>query len=580
MPGDAERAKIEKAPQQRALSIRARLMVLALIAIAPLLINRIRDVRDDRSERIAEANRQALNLARQAMSAHNEVILVTRALLQVVASARSTFDAFDASCSEFLAKSAGRVPWLKTLSVANLQGKIICSSYSRTIGLDLSDRDYFIRAVDSSDFVVSDYFVGARVKSPIIAASLAQRGANGAAAAVALATIDLSWFARIASTFELRPGSVMMLIDGKGTVLARYPNSESWIGKRFPEHPLTLAILQGNEGTVTTASYDGHRRITGFAQIPGTHARLAVGFDEGEVLGRANDAMYVALSELGIIAALVLLAIWFGGERLLVRPIRALSATAARIGKGGQLTERAGDLPWAAEFVPLATALDDMAGQLVAREQDLRDTNMQLRELAQMDPLTGLANRRLFNARLVSEWAAAAKHGRPLAVLMIDVDFFKPFNDHYGHVQGDNCLRQVAAALCASVRMRSTPETPEVSTEGSPSFRLVAAQERKPDCAARYGGEEFAILLQAADIKTAMQVGERVRELVEQLLIAHCGSPLGFVTVSIGAASIHPSAGANPEMLTQAADAALYQAKQRGRNAVIASAEVALSCAS
>jgi GGDEF domain-containing protein len=580
MPAEADQAKIEKAPKKRALSIRARLMVLALIAIAPLLVDRIRDVRADRSERIAEANRQALTLARQAMSAHNEVILVTRGLLQVVASARSTFDSSDASCSEFLTKSAGRVPWLKTLSVANVQGKIICSSYARTIGLDLSDRDYFWRAVDSSDFVVSDYFVGTRVKSPIIAASLAQRGANGAAAAVVLATIDLSWFGRIASTFELRPGSVMMMVDGKGTILARYPNSEHWIGRKFPEHPLTRAILAQNEGPATTASYDDHRRITGFAQIPGTHARVTVGFEESEVLGRANDAMYVTLAELGLIAALVLLAIWFGGERLLVRPIRALSATAAHIGKGGQLTERAADLPWAAEFVPLAAALDDMAGQLVAREQDLRDSNMQLRELAQMDPLTGLANRRLFSTRLTSEWALAAKYGRPLAVLMIDVDFFKLFNDHYGHVQGDNCLRKVATALHASVRTHSSLETQDPPTEAPPSFRLVAAQERKPDCAARYGGEEFAILLQAADIQTAMQVGERARESVERLLIAHAGSPHGFVTVSVGAASIHPSVGINPETLTQAADEALYQAKQRGRNAIVASAGVTLSRAS
>lgn len=565
---------------KRTLSIRARLMLLAIIAIAPLLLDRVRDIEIDRRESIEQANRQALSLARQAMTAHNEVILVTRAFLQVVTSARSTFNTSDTSCSEFLAKSAGRVPWLKTLSVANLQGRIVCSSFSETIGLDISEREYFLRAVDNSDFVLSDYFIGTRVKAPIVAAALAQRGPNGAAAAVAIATIDLSWFARIASMLELRPGAVMMMIDGKGTLLARYPDPNNCVGAQFANYPLTDELLSRAEGTVTASSYDGVRRIIGFVQVPGTQARVAVGFDESEVLARVNHAMWAAFGETGIIAALVLLAIWFGGDRLLVRPIRALSTTAARIGRGPQLKSRAADLPWAAEFVPLATALDDMAGQLVAREQDLRDTNTQLRELAQLDALTGLANRRVFNSRLAEEWDSALRQQGSLAVLMIDVDFFKPFNDHYGHVQGDNCLRKVAAALKANVRGKSPPPALDTDPQLAVSLRRMLGRERKPDCVARYGGEEFAVLLPSADLDAATEIGERLRDGVENLLIAHAGSPRGFVTISVGAASIDPIPGIDPEALTQAADAALYEAKQRGRNAVVASPPARLSRAS
>ncbi|HZP78810.1 MAG TPA: GGDEF domain-containing protein [Pseudolabrys sp.] len=563
---------------KRALSIRARLMVLALIAIAPLLVDHLRDIQNERRDLIAQANTQALTLARQAMSADSEVILVTRAFLQVVASARSTFTTSDTSCSEFLGKSAGRVPWLKTLSVANLQGQIICSSFSDAIGLDISEREYFNRAIDSSDFVVSDYFIGTRVKSPLIAAALAQRGTNGAAAAVVIATIDLSWFTRIAASFSLRPGAMMMLIDSKGTVLARYPDADAWVGRQFTQHPLTHELMARVEGTATMASYDGTRRIVGFAQVPGTETRVAVGLSESDVLAHVNRAIYSTLIELGGIAALLLLAIWFGGERMLVRPIRALSAIATRIGHGGRATSPAAELPWAAEFVPLAAALDDMAGQLGARERELLDSNMQLRELAQIDPLTGLANRRLFNTRLASEWTMAGKQGQKLAVLMIDVDFFKLFNDQYGHVQGDNCLRKVAMAIKASVRLGAEPG--DEGEDPAQALWRLAAQSRKPDCAARYGGEEFAILLQGADLDTAMQIAERLRDSIERLLIAHAGSPHGVVTVSVGAASMHPVVGANPEALTQAADAALYQAKQRGRNLVVAGAEIELSRAS
>jgi len=535
-------------------------MLLALIAIVPLLLDRVRDIEIDRGDAIALANRQALGLARQAMTAHNEVIQVTRAFLQVVTSARSTFPTSDSSCSEFLTKSAGRLPWLTALSVVNLQGKVVCSSLADAIGLDVSEREFFIRAVDSADFVLSDYFIGSLTKAPIVAVTLAQQGANGGAASVAVATIDLSWFTRIARTFELHQGAVMMMIDSKGTLLARYPDPGNWVGMQFADHPLTAELLSAAQGTTTATSYDGIQRITGFAQVPGTQVRVAVGFNEDEVLAHVNHAMWIAIAEMGIVAALVLLGIWFGGERLLMRPVRALSATAARIGRDSRLKSRATDLPWATEFVPLAAALDDMAGQLLAREQDLRDTNMQLRELAQLDALTGLSNRRTFNGRLADEWSEALRHHRSLAVLMIDVDFFKPFNDHYGHLQGDNCLRKVAAALKSNVR--------------------GPAPGRKPDCVARYGGEEFAVLLPGAEIEAAIEVGERLRDSVENLLIAHVGASRGFVTISVGAASLDPILGIDPDSLTQAADTALYEAKQRGRNAVVASPPVRLSQAS
>ena len=141
--------------------------------------------------------------------------------------------------------------------------------------------------------------------------------------------------------------------------------------------------------------------------MPDTDARIAFGIDERQVLARANREMWTAFAEVSAVATLILLGIWFGGERLLVRPIRALAETANRIGHGDAETH-AGTLPWAAEFVPLAVALDDMAEKLNMREQEWRDSNLQLRELAQIDALTGLANRRTFNTQLATEWQSAA----------------------------------------------------------------------------------------------------------------------------------------------------------------------------
>ncbi len=166
--------------------------------------------------------------------------------------------------------------------------------------------------------------------------------------------------------------------------------------------------LAHRQGILTAEAPDGIRRIFAFVGLPGTSAHVAVGFDESEVLSSASSAMWLALAELGAVSLLVLLSIWFDAERLLVRPIRVLIEAAGRIGRGEDKT-RASDRPWAAEFIPLAAALDEMTDKLDAREQELRDINMQLRELAQIDSLTGLANRRTFNAQLLTEWKLALK---------------------------------------------------------------------------------------------------------------------------------------------------------------------------
>ena len=444
------------------------------------------------------------------------------------------------------------------------------------IGLDVSKRPHFVKAIDTGEFVLGDYFVGTRDSSPRITLALAQHRPNGSAAAVLLGVLDLSWLERVAKAF-VPPSGLMLIVDGSGTVLAQYPNQQNIIGHDFKSHPLVQAMLSQPEGLITETALDGVRRIFGYVQLPGTQAHIAVGLDEKEVLSRVNREMWSAFAQLGAVAMLVLLAIWFGGDRLLMRPIRALANTASRIGRGGDETHAA-ELPWAAEFVPLAVALDDMASKLNEREQELRDSNDQLRELAQIDVLTGLANRRSFNDRLAAEWKFACKLRQPIAILMIDVDFFKKFNDHYGHIQGDACLRKVSGVLREGTRVRmDSPLPAHEKTDLPPSFQRVLSRARRADFAARYGGEEFAVLLQDANLDAALLVAERLRQGVEDLLMAHAGAPWGFVSISIGAASVLPSEQGNAEALTESADVGLYEAKQQGRNRVAGSAPSILS---
>ena len=193
----------------------------------------------------------------------------------------------------------------------------------------------------------------------------------------------------------------------------------------------------------------------------------------------------------------------------------------------------------------------DEAGELVAVVETLRDMTTQrqaqdeLQRQATRDGLTGVANRRSFDDTLNNEWRRASRESRALSLLMIDVDFFKRYNDAYGHQGGDECLRRVAAAMSGVVK-------------------------RTSDAVARYGGEEFAILLPATEPGGALIVAERIREAVEALKLPHSGSEVaGHVTVSIGVASVLASNAGVPASLISEADAALYRAKHEGRNRAV-----------
>jgi diguanylate cyclase (GGDEF)-like protein len=192
--------------------------------------------------------------------------------------------------------------------------------------------------------------------------------------------------------------------------------------------------------------------------------------------------------------------------------------------------------------------------ELIEREQSLQrlnaelDTaNRRLAELSETDALTGIANRRQFDRRLAEEWLRALRHGLPLALLLIDVDHFKRFNDRHGHPAGDACLRRIAG--------------------------LLVRRARRPDeLVARFGGEEFVVLLPHTDAEDARVQAERCRDAIDGAAIPHDDSPLGpSVTLSIGIATIPVDADEHdPQQLVRLADAALYRAKREGRHRVVA----------
>ena len=189
------------------------------------------------------------------------------------------------------------------------------------------------------------------------------------------------------------------------------------------------------------------------------------------------------------------------------------------------------------------TRIAQMRRQLVLRSEELRTANAALMRLIDMDGLTGIANRRCLDRKLAEEIGRCARNHVPLSLVLLDIDHFKRFNDSHGHLGGDECLKAIAHMLDSELK-------------------------RPSDLAARYGGEEFCLVLPETDCAGALLVAERLRASVAGLQVRVTPGLLACVTASFGVASEVPSAGTDPHTLMAAADAALYCAKEGGRNMV------------
>jgi diguanylate cyclase (GGDEF)-like protein len=181
----------------------------------------------------------------------------------------------------------------------------------------------------------------------------------------------------------------------------------------------------------------------------------------------------------------------------------------------------------------------------VKLSQQLEQAHQELQQLACLDSLTQIANRRRFDAYLDQEWKRMVRDKTPLSIILCDIDFFKAYNDTYGHQAGDHCLQQIARAISL-------------------------AAKRPADLVARYGGEELAVTLPNTAAEAALRVAEEIRSNIKALEITHANAQTSnHVTLSIGVASTVPSHESSPELLIAAADQALYQAKNQGRDQIV-----------
>jgi diguanylate cyclase (GGDEF)-like protein/PAS domain S-box-containing protein len=455
---------------------------------------------------------------------------------------------------------------------------------------------------------------------------------DGSFAGAVVATIGADYFSQFYHQFEAGPNSAITLESADGFVMARSPDDGTYAGRDISDRPLFRdPRLRSPEGVYYfTSPLDGLQRLSFYKRSDRFPLIVLATVDQNEVLARWRTA---AIARMTLVAALIGLIAIVG--LLLVRQMLArqglLSTLAAkeadfrllaeessdmvtRIGFDGRLIYvspssarivgwspeqlmgtaalagvNADDLPEVNDIVSALRRGDITDARIayrtrhrdtqevwiestmrVTRRSDTneidgvvaisRDVTLQkkaaqrLGALAILDGLTGLSNRGRFDERLQEEWARALRESTPLSLLMIDVDHFKKFNDRYGHPTGDACLRSVAETLGAEAR-------------------------RPADLAARYGGEEFVLLLPNTEAAGCQMVGERVREGLRRLDIAHAmNAPSKRVTVSLGGATVWPSAEIQkkPSSLVDAADRALYAAKDGGRDRLMMSDGIAV----
>ena len=531
------------------LGIRARLALLAVILVAPLMLERARSLENARAKEIALASADLAGLARRSADTQREVISSVETVLKSAAYIRASAGGINRSCDLLRASLPSNLPWIRNVLLAGGDGHVQCSTNNTFVGLDVSDRPYVQTARVTGDIVFSDFVFIKEISTAVILAAYPVAAINRDSDALVIASISLEWMSRLMNNLGNRPGVSAALVDSSGVVLAAPSEQADAIGKPLDDLPLLSGITEAalgshqDQGSLAHIAADGSTRKISFTRIAGTGARLVVGIDEDEVTASINRDIRTAYLQLLLVCLFVLLGALIAAEKLIIGPIGMLATMATRFGQG-DWSARAVRRRLPAEFVPLARAFNAMAARLGQRERELLATNDRLTVIASLDMLSGLANRRGFQSRLDFEWLKAQQYGCELSLLMIDVDHFKLYNDTYGHPEGDACLTRLGGALSG-----------------------IAAETM--GFAGRYGGEEFCLLLPNVDGERAREVGERVRAAVQALDLPHCTSSHEVVTVSVGVACTRPNDTQKPGDLIEAADAALYAAKHRGRNTVV-----------
>ena len=440
-----------------------------------------------------EVQNLAASLAQQAADSLEVADVALDALVEQTNSARPG-SGEPAQLADAMHKAVSASPRLNSLAIVDARGKMILDSTSASVRTDVDEGDLEFFRYHRSHANLGSYVSGplrSRTQSEwVIDVTRRINRPNGAFAGVAVAQIALDYFEATYAAVDVGPSGIITLVRDNGIVMVRKPLVESFIGRQTGNPAVfTDPLRWQSAGTnLYNSRLDGVRRLSAFRRLDHYPLVILVGVAESDYLAQWRaDAWMNRVVTLSIVLLIALL-----------------------------------------------------GGILIAQIDERKKAEGALARLAWIDGLTGIANRRQFDDALEREWSVTLRRSTALALLMIDVDHFKDYNDRYGHQGGDEVLRTIAATITGSVR---------------PS-----------ELGARYGGEEFAVIAPGIDLAGAFKLAERIRAAIAALALPHAGSRDGIVTVSIGVASVSPPSQLDARTLLASADRALYEAKHSGRN--------------
>ena len=531
----------------KTLNIRSRIILLVVLAALPALVLTAYDNWADRARAEVHARQELSRLVKQAALEQAQIIEGARQTLVAISLVPSFVLNDPARCSEYLAKLLEQSTGIyHSMGIYGPDNVLFCNALPWEGKVVSPDRLYVNLAKSTGKFAIGEYQIGRVTKQQGINFGYPLRDAAGKIMGVAFVAVNLDNLNRMAAATPLPPRGILRVLDRDGVVLARQPGSAATIGQKLQIPSVLEALRSRKSGIFRATGTDGADRLYAYdtvAENPEGPApiRIVVSLPIDVVFAEENRAFIRTVIGSVVATVLLLVAAWIGAEFFVLRKTRALLAAASRV-RAGDFSARTGLRHDGEELNQVGGAFDEMTHALQQRDVELKRALQDLKEQAITDPLTGLLNRRYLREYLPRELVRARRNGSTLAVVIVDLDYFKRVNDTYGHEAGDLVLKELGALLLGHIR-------------GS-------------DIACRFGGEEFALVLPEASLEGARQKAEAVRAAIKKLDLNYRDKRIHALTASFGVA-LFPDHADDADALMRIADEALYQAKGAGRDQVV-----------
>jgi serine phosphatase RsbU (regulator of sigma subunit) len=374
------------APRTRLFSLRTRLVLLVLLGVLPALVLTLYTAAEQRKRAAADIQQDALRVARLASAGQERLIEGARQLLVMMARLPEVRGDQPEAANKLLADIQQQYPIYLNFGVIEMDGRPFASALPLPPGLNLADRGYFQRAIQTKGFAMGEYQIGRISGKASVNFGYPVTDEAGHIQRVVFAALDLSWLEKLAAEAELPPGGNLAVVDGQGSILVYWPDPETMRGKTVTDHPVWKTIMEQRQGTAQAPDRFGISRLFAFTQLRGAQGAgfvtVGIGVPTEVAYAEADRVLKRNLTLLGIAGALAVAAAWFGSDWVILRRVRALVGATERL-EAGDLGARTGIRYGHGELGRLAHSFDSMAGSIEQRIAERDRAEASLKELNQ-----------------------------------------------------------------------------------------------------------------------------------------------------------------------------------------------------